>query len=55
MYSSLSQSNDLPQHNGFVEMGDKALAPTVTLPGTLRAPVSYGDQEFSVTISTTGS
>lgn len=28
MYSSFSQINDLPQCNGFVEVGDKELAPS---------------------------
>lgn len=35
MFSSLSQANNLPQYNGFDEMSDKALVPTVTLPGKL--------------------
>lgn len=49
MCSYLSQPNYFLQRNGFVEMTDKALAPTVTLPGTLRTPLSYNDQEFSMT------
>lgn len=34
-------------------MDDKALAPPVTLLGTLRTLVSYYNQEFSMTKSTT--
>lgn len=33
MFCSLSQSNGLPQYNGFDEMSDKALVPTGSLPG----------------------